>query len=74
MSRYGNFVDTIPDLETQLGISSLEYLPVAINQSRFYGYEEIAQWLETAYNRLVKAVKEEWDLGTPPITGDTTGL
>jgi hypothetical protein len=58
---YENFGDCIPDLGTQLGVSSLEYLPVAIRQARYYGFEEVARWFETAEKRLQDAIQEEWD-------------
>ena len=68
------FGDIIPDLATQLGVTRLDYLHVAIKQARYYGFEETAQWFEKAEKRLRRAIKEEWRVDDPEITYDTTGL
>lgn len=65
---YSNFVDVIPELETQLGISSLEYLHVAIKQAKYYGFDDVAKWFEKAEERLQRAVEEEWNLGDDQAT------
>lgn len=65
---YGNFVDCIPDLETQLGISSLDYLHVAVNQARYYGFEQVAEWFEKAEERLLRSIEEEWNVENGSIT------
>jgi hypothetical protein len=60
-----HFVDIIPDLRDQLGISSLEYIDVAIKQSKYYGHWELAEWFEVVKERLTRAIKEEWYVENP---------
>lgn len=62
MNKYQNFADCIPDLGEQMGISSLKYLHVAVNQARYYGFEDVADWFENAEKRLKRAIEKEWSL------------
>jgi len=69
-----NFADIIPDLGIQLGISDITYLDVAINQSRYYGYEETAEWFEYWKERFARSIREEWYVvGDPEATFDPNG-
>jgi hypothetical protein len=68
--RYGVFADCIPDLGTQLGISSLENLGIAVNQARYYGFEDVATWFETVQARLKRAVEEEWSVDYDNTSSD----
>jgi hypothetical protein len=56
-----HFGDVIADFEAQMGISRLEYLHVAVRQARYYGMEDVADWLQKAQDRLEAAVREEWN-------------
>ena len=61
MSKYGAFVDVIPDLEKQLGITHRDYLGVAINQAEYYGHTGIAAWFKKCQEKFEQCVEEEWN-------------
>ena len=62
MNNYNTrFIDVIPEFAAQLGITSLEYLHVAVKQAEYYGFNELAEWLQTVEDRLNRAVEEEWN-------------
>jgi hypothetical protein len=62
MNNYSiRFIDVIPDFATQLGISNLGYMHVAVRQAEYYGFNELAEWLQTVEDRLKRAIEEEWN-------------